>query len=101
MPRSVPQPIHLCGSSLGGRRHVCGLFEGPEDEYAVMVPFVLEGLERKELAFHIVDPAHRAGYARGLEQRGIPVAELEKSGQFELRTWPETYLRGGGFDPDR
>jgi signal transduction histidine kinase len=101
MRTGVPQPIHLCGSSLGGRRHVCGFFDGPEDEYAVTVPFVLKGLELKELAFHIVDPALRAGYARGLEQHGIPLAELEKSGQFELRTWPETYLRGGAFDPDR
>jgi signal transduction histidine kinase len=86
---------------LGDRRHVCGFFDGPEEEYAVTVPFVREGIERKELAFHIVDPALRARYASGLEQQGIPVAELEKSGQFELRTWPETYLRAGEFDPDR
>jgi signal transduction histidine kinase len=93
------QPIHLAGAILGGQRHVCGFFDGPEDEHRTTLPFVQEGLERKELAFHIVDPAERDNYARRLEQDGIRVAELERSGGFELRTWPDTYLRGGKFDP--
>src|SRR6267378_714936 len=84
MSASASQPIHLAGAILGGQRHVCGFFDGPE---------------RKELAFHIVDPAERDNYARRLEQDGIRVAELERSGGFELRTWPDTYLRGGKFDP--
>jgi signal transduction histidine kinase len=90
----------LAGTQLGGGSHVCAFFDGPEDEYRMTLPFVREGLEQNELAFHIVDPAGRASYARRLEQAGIPVAELEKSGQFDLRTWPETYLRYGEFNPD-
>jgi len=100
MNGSFWQPIHLAGAVLGGQRHVCGFFDGPEDEYRVTLPFVREGLDRKELAFHIVDPVNRDGYARRLEQSGIPMGELERSGQFELRTWSETYLRRGEFDPD-
>src|SRR6267143_3565976 len=99
MSASASQPIHLAGAILGGQRHVCGFFDGPEDEHRVTLSFVQEGLERKELAFHIVDPAERDNYARRLEQDGIRVAELERSGGFELRTWPDTYLRGGKFDP--
>ena len=100
MSASASQAIHLAGAMLGGDRHICGFFDGPEDEHRVTLPFVQEGLERKELAFHIVDPADRDSYARRLEQDGIRVAELERSGRFELRTWPETYLRAGRFDPD-
>jgi signal transduction histidine kinase len=99
MSASASQPIHLAGAILGGQRHVCGFFDGPEDEHRVTLSFVQEGLERKELAFHIVDPAERDNYARRLEQDGIRVAELERSGGFELRTWSDTYLRNGEFDP--
>jgi len=94
------QPIQFAGTGLGAQRHICGFFDDPEDEYRVTLPFVREGLERKQLNFHIVDPANRASYIRRLEQAGLPVADLEKSGRFELRTWPETYLRRGEFDPD-
>jgi len=100
MNGSFWQPIHLAGTALGGQRHICAFFDGPEDEYRVTLPFVREGLERKELAFHIVDPGDREAYARRLEQSGVPLGELETSGQFELRTWSDTYLRGGKFDPE-
>jgi len=100
MSANASQAIHLAGATLGGDRHVCGFFDGADDEHRVTLSFVQEGLERKELAFHIVDPADRDSYARRLEQDGIRVAELERSGRFELRTWPDTYLRGGRFDPD-
>jgi signal transduction histidine kinase len=100
MSANTSRAIHLAGATLGGDRHVCGFFDGPDDEHRVTLPFVQEGLERKELAFHIVDPTDRDSYARRLEQDGIRVAELERSGRFELRTWPDTYLRGGRFDPD-
>ena len=53
-----------------------------------------------QVAFHIVDPVIGASYAQRLEQAGIPMAELEKSGQFELHTWLEAYLRDGEFDLD-
>ena len=92
------QAIHLAGATLGGHRHVCGFFDGPDDEHRVTLSFVQEGLERKELAFHIVDPADRDSYARRLEQDGIRVAELERSGRFELRTWPDDYCSLVSFE---
>src|SRR5260370_6297795 len=94
------QPIQFAGTALGAHRHICGFFDGPEDEYRVTLPFVEEGLQRKELAFHIVDPANRAGYIRRLEQAGLPVAELEKSGRFKLRPGPEPDLRLRGAARD-
>ncbi len=87
-------------TQLGAYRHVCGFFDGPEDKYRATLPFVDDGLEQEELAFHTVDSAKRHSYTRRLEQAGILVAQSEKNGQFELRAWPETYLRDGKFDPD-
>jgi hypothetical protein len=95
------QPIRLAGSVLGARRHVCAFFHNPDEEYRVLLPFIKEGFERGEKAFHIVDPKLRAEHARRLALAAIDVEAAEKSGQFELRNWADAYLRDGHFDQDR
>jgi hypothetical protein len=98
---SESAPIHFAGATLDRYRHVCAFFNSADEERQVMAPFVLEGLERGEKAFHIVDPALRQDYLEWLEGCGITIDALLQSGQFELRTWDEAYLRGGHFDQDR
>ena len=93
-------PIPFAGGILDRYRHICAFFDSPDEEHLVMAPFIREGLERGERAFHIVDPAQRADYVRRLEDSGIAAATAEARGQFELRTWDETYLRTGRFDQD-
>ena len=95
------QPIRLAGSVLGARRHVCAFFHNPDEEYRVLLPFIKEGFERGEKAFHIVDPKLRVGHTLRLASAGIDVEAAEKSGQFELRNWADAYLRDGHFDQDR
>jgi hypothetical protein len=94
------QPIRFAGSVLDRYRHVCAFFDSADQEHRVMNPFVREGLERGEKAFHIVDPELRADYVARLEETGIDVAGGVASGQFELRNWEEAYLREGHFDQD-
>ena len=94
-------PIRFAGAILDRYRHVCAFFNSPDEEERVMAPFIREGIERGEKAFHIVDPAGRADYVRRLAGAGLPVDELLETGQLELRTWDEAYLRGGHFDQDR
>ena len=100
MPASAPQdrPISFAGGTLDRHRHVCAFFDSFEDEVRVLGPFVDEGLQRGEKAFHIVDPAVRDEYPRQLQARGIDVLGAQKRRQFELRTWNEAYLREGRFD---
>ena len=50
------QLIRFAGSVLGAQRHVCAFFHSPDEEYRVLLPFIKEGFERGEKAFHIVDP---------------------------------------------
>lgn len=95
------QPIRLAGSVLDARRHVCAFFHSSDEEYRVLLPFIKEGFERGEKAFHIVDPNLRGEHARRLASAGIDVEAAEKSGQFELRNWADAYLRDGHFDQDR
>lgn len=93
-------PITFAGGTLDRYRHVCAFFDSFDAEARVLGPFIREGLERGERAFHIVDPALRTQYPRELQDRGIDVRAATESGQFEIRTWDEAYLREGHFDQD-
>ena len=95
------QPIRFAGSVLGVQRHVCAFFHGPDEEYGALLPFIKEGFERGEKAFHIVDPELRAQHRARLASAGIDVETAEQRGQFELRNWADAYLRDGHFDQDR
>jgi hypothetical protein len=95
------QPIRFAGSVLDAQRHVCAFFHSADEEYRVLLPFIKDGFERGEKAFHIVDPKLRAEHLWRLESAGIDVAAAEQSGQFELRNWADAYLRDGHFDQNR
>ncbi|MET0980540.1 MAG: MEDS domain-containing protein [Telluria sp.] len=90
--------VNLAGSSLTHSCHACAFFHTKEEEYRVLMPFILEGFERGDRNFHIVDPEHRAAHLARLEEAGIDIAAAEAAGQLEVRDWRETYLRDGHFD---
>ena len=96
----VDEPIRFAGGTLDRYRHVCAFFDSFEHEAEVIIPFVREGVERGEKAYHIVDPELRESYTKRLASEGIDVQRLRDSGQFELRNWEEAYLREGHFDQD-
>jgi hypothetical protein len=92
------ETVRLAGATLQGPCHVCAFFHSRDEEYRVLLPFIREGIERGERVFHIVDPVQRRAYLRTLEETGLPVAELESSGQLDVRGWDQVYVRGGHFD---
>ena len=94
------EPIPFAGATLHDTRHVCAFFDSTAEEDQVMLPFVRQGIERGEKAYHIIDPDERAAYVARLRGGGIPMEEKLESGQFVLRSWHEAYLRGGRFDQD-
>jgi hypothetical protein len=93
--------ILIAGSELGNRRHVCAFFNNPDDEYEVLLPFIKEGLERGEKAFHVVDPEQRERHRGRLSASGIDVDAVETDGSLELLDWNEVYLPDGHFEEDR
>jgi hypothetical protein len=94
-------PIRFAGGTLDRSRHVCAFFDSFDEEIRVLGPFVKEGLERGEKAFHIVDPEQRDNYRKNLSKAGIAVPAAESRGQFKIATWDEAYLRDGHFDQNR
>jgi hypothetical protein len=95
------QNVTLAGRTVPGNQHVCAFFNSKEEEYRVLMPFIKEGFERGERAFHVVDPTHRSTHLKRLGEAGVPVDEAERKGQLEVRRWQEAYLRDGHFDQKR
>jgi hypothetical protein len=94
-------PISLAGFQLGETRHVCAFFNSDDEEYRVLLPFIKDGFECGDKAVHVVNPDQRRDHLQRLAAVGIDAAAAQQSGQFELRTNTETYLRDGHFDQDR
>lgn len=67
----------------------------------MMLPFIKQGFDRGEKAFHIVDPQLREDHLRQLERAGIDITAAEETNQLELRIWSQAYLRDGHFDQNR
>ena len=93
-------PIHLAGATLGRYRHVCAFFSSPQEEYATLLPFVRDGIERGERAYHVLPRQYREEHLHQLRSAGIDVDAAERSRQLEVASPDETYLRGGGFSKE-
>lgn len=93
--------VHLGHAVLDRSRHVCAFFHSKDEEYDVLLPFIREGFEQGDRAFHVVDPRHREEHRERLRQEGIQVEDAEQRGQLEIRRWEDAYLQDGHFDQDR
>ena len=93
--------VRLAGSMLDRSRHVCAFFHSKDEEYRVLLPFIKEGFEQRDKAFHIVDPNHREEHLRRLAAADINVVAAEQTRQLEVRRWEDAYLRDGRFDQNR
>lgn len=95
------QPVHLGGAVLERSRHVCAFFNSRDEEYAVLIPFIREGFEHGDKAYHIVESSHRPTHRRILQDAGIDTAAAEARGQLDIRAWEDAYLRDGHFSQTR
>jgi hypothetical protein len=98
---SSQREVKLAGATLGRARHVCAFFNSKDDEYRVLLPFIKEGFEHHDRAFHIVKDDHRPAHRRRLQDAGIDTEAAERAGQLEVRRWEDAYLRDGRFDQTR
>ncbi len=98
---TAEQPIHFANATLGTQRHICAFFHSPDEEYRVLLPFIREGIERGEKAFHIVDPRLTEDHLARLRAAGIPADAAQSRGQLVVKRWQDAYLRDGHFDQDR
>jgi hypothetical protein len=92
------EPVLFAGGVLDQFRHVCAFVNGRDEQDRFLDPFVTEGVEYGEKLIFLVDPAERGARVNHLRRLGLDVPALLEGHRCELRTWTETYLRGGQFD---
>ena len=93
-------PVRCAGGILGRHRHICALFNGPDEQHRVLRSFIKEGFEQGDKAFHLVDPELWEDHLRRLAEAGVEVEKTMGTGQLELRRWQDAQLRGDRFDQD-
>jgi hypothetical protein len=99
--KTVPAPISFAGSQLRETRHVCAFFNSAEEEYRALLPFIKDGFACGDKAIHVVNPDQHRDHLQRLAAAGIDTATAQQTGQLELKTNTEAYLRDGRFDQDR
>src|SRR5690349_22213302 len=94
----MAQPETLAKAHFGTHFHACAFVTGPDEERAVIDPFLVEGMNRGEKAVYIVDPARRGEHETRLRNavQRPPADDL-----LDVTTWNEAHLKGGRFDQDR
>src|SRR3954469_17426105 len=71
--RGANAPVHLGGSLVGQKGHICAFFSSADEEYRTLLPFIRDGLECGEAAFHTVDPARASDHVNRHRAAGIDV----------------------------
>jgi hypothetical protein len=75
--------------------HACAFVMGPAEECAVIDPFLVEGMSRREKAVYIVDPKQQQ------EHRARLAVSAPSPDLLDVTTWNDAHLKGGSFDQTR
>lgn len=80
--------------------HLCSIYRTQDEQFAVVVPFIQQGLEQcNEACLYIVDECTAHEVKEKLRQAGVDVAGALQSGQLRLLSKQDTYTRKGYFEP--
>jgi len=93
-------PPNLAGNTIGQNGHICAFFNSIDEQHRVLRPFIKDGFDQGDKAYHYVDPELRDEHLRWLAEAGIDVPDVMASGQLEVRPWEDSTLRGGRFELD-
>ncbi|QAY79058.1 MEDS domain-containing protein [Sphingosinicella sp. BN140058] len=93
--------MHLDCTASEDVRHACAFFNGEDEAYRTLLPFIAEGFTRGEKAVHIITPDQESRHLARLAEAGIDLPAARERGQLDVRRNDDVYLSGGRFDQDR
>jgi len=91
----------VCGELLSAPMHICGFFDSREQQYEVIIPYILEGLNANDKVINILEGNRHGEHCRCLAENGISIAEKLSSGQLEVLASEDTYIKDGEFAAEK
>lgn len=98
---SKQTPFSVCGESLMSPMHICGFFDSRDQQYEVIIPYIIEGLAINEKVINILEGNRHGEHCRCLSENGISIAGKMASGQLEILASEDTYIMGGEFAAEK
>lgn len=96
------QQLHsICGETLYAPIHVCAFFDSRDEQYEVILPYIQEGIDRKEKVINILEKACHHEHCKRLSDAGINVEEDSILQQLNVLASEDTYLKGGFFEAEK
>lgn len=91
----------VCGETMEAPMHICGFFDSKEQQYEVIIPYIMEGLESNDKVINILEGSRHGEHCRCLTDNGISITEKLISGQLEVLASENTYTKDDVFEGDR
>jgi PAS domain S-box-containing protein len=80
--------------------HLCLVYDSREEQFAVAVPFILDGLAKEQRCIYIADDNSADVVLGALREAGIDTDEASRRGALQILARRDSCLRHGSFDPD-
>lgn len=91
----------VCGETMPAPMHICGFFDSKEQQYEVILPYIMEGLEGNDKVINILEGSRHGEHCRCLAENGISITEKLVSGQLEVLASENTYIKDAEFAAEK
>jgi len=81
--------------------HICTIFDNPDQQMSVMVPFIAHGLRAGQRCVWVSPPTAASRFRQALAAAGGDLLTLEAAGQLIVISDIEFYLHDGLFEPTK
>ena len=87
---SATRTVTLCGRRLEEPGHICAFFDSRAEEYDILAPYYLEGIDLDEEVITIVGEDRKGDHCRRLAAHGIDVEPAMENGKLQVLTAEDT-----------
>ena len=94
-----PESLTIMNRSIPSGTHICAFFSGPAGRDDVVMPFLADGIRAGQKCICVLESMGPADVLAGLD-RQVDLGRSLETGQLELATPGDAYLRSGTFCAD-
>ena len=94
-----PESLTIMNRSVPSGTHICAFFSGPAGRDDVVMPFLADGIRAGQKCICVLESLGPADVLATLD-RQVDLGRSVETGQLELATPGDTYLRSGTFCTD-